>query len=189
VDPGQAAPDVLNPLEPPSMLVTDPPEHTRLRRLVSRAFKPRALDVLRIRIRGVADGLLRGIQSSAECDLIAQYTSRIPIAVIAEMLAIPQDETRHLRAIGESTTRLVSTSLDFGENRAATSRGRRQQHLADPQKAGMQILLHWPYSANVHCEIDVDDHVFAQVDQFVRPAPPNTDPMNGVLQCGARLNS
>jgi hypothetical protein len=61
--------------------------------------------------------------------------------------------------------------------------------LADPQKAGMQILLHWPYSANVHCEIDVDDHVFAQVDQFVRPAPPNTDPMNGVLQCGAPLNS
>jgi hypothetical protein len=61
--------------------------------------------------------------------------------------------------------------------------------LADPQKAGMQILLHWPYSANVRCEIDVDDHVFAQVDQFVRPAPPNTDPMNGVLQCGAPLNS
>jgi hypothetical protein len=57
--------------------------------------------------------------------------------------------------------------------------------LPDPQQAGMQILLHWPYSANVHCEIDVDDNVFTQVDQFVQPAPGNPGPMNGVLQCGA----
>src|SRR6201987_5262824 len=60
--------------------------------------------------------------------------------------------------------------------------------LPDPQQAGMQILLHWPYSANVHCEIDVDDNVFTQADQFVRPAPGNTGPMNGVLQCGATPN-
>jgi hypothetical protein len=59
--------------------------------------------------------------------------------------------------------------------------------LADPQQASMQILLHWPYSANVHCEIDVDDNVFAQVDQFVRPAPGNSGPMNGALRCGAPL--
>ena len=118
----KTTPDVLNPLEPPSMLVTDPPEHTRLRRLVSRAFTPRALDVLRTRIHEVADGLLRGLQNSAECDLITEYTSRIPIAVIAEMLAIPQDETRHLRAIGESTTRLVSTTaVSWRDFRAATN--------------------------------------------------------------------
>jgi hypothetical protein len=59
--------------------------------------------------------------------------------------------------------------------------------LPDPQQAGMQIALHWPYSANVHCEIDVDDNVFTQLDQFVRPAPGNAGPKNGVLQCGAPL--
>jgi hypothetical protein len=59
--------------------------------------------------------------------------------------------------------------------------------LPDPQQAGMRILLHWPYSANVHCEIDVDDNVFTQVDQVVRPAPGNAGPTNGVLQCGAPL--
>ena len=57
--------------------------------------------------------------------------------------------------------------------------------LADPQQAGMQILLHWPYSANVHCEIDVDDNVFTQVDRLVTPAPSGGDPMSGILQCGA----
>ncbi|MGH3961359.1 cytochrome P450 [Mycobacterium sp.] len=112
-------PHVLNGVEPPSMLVTDPPEHTRLRRLVSRAFTPRALDGLRIRIDEIADELLRGLEGSAECDLITEYTSRIPIAVIAEMLAIPRDETRHLHAIGESATRLLATTAaswrDFRE--------------------------------------------------------------------------
>ena len=57
--------------------------------------------------------------------------------------------------------------------------------LPDPQQAGMRIVLHWPYSANVHCEIDVDENIFTQADQFVRPAPGNANPMNGVLQCGA----
>jgi cytochrome P450 len=101
---------VLNGVEPPSMLVTDPPEHTRLRRVVSRAFTPRAIDGLRTRIHEIADELLRDLQGSAECDLISEYTSLIPIAVIAEMLAIPRDETRDLHAIGESTTRLLATT-------------------------------------------------------------------------------
>lgn len=60
-----------------------------------------------------------------------------------------------------------------------------QTVLPDPQQAGLQVLLHFPYSANVHCEIDVDDAVFTQLDQFVKPVPGNSDPMNGVLQCGA----
>jgi len=59
--------------------------------------------------------------------------------------------------------------------------------LADPRHAGMQVALKWPYSANVHCEIDVDDKIFVQVDQVVRPVPGSADPMNGVLSCGAPL--
>jgi hypothetical protein len=61
--------------------------------------------------------------------------------------------------------------------------------LADPRQAGMRIVLHFPYSANVHCEIDVDDNVFAQVDQMVKPVLGDADPMNGVLQCGAPISS
>jgi hypothetical protein len=59
--------------------------------------------------------------------------------------------------------------------------------LADPSHAGMQVAVKWPYSANVHCEIQVDDQVFVQVDQVVHPAPGSADPMNGVLPCGAPL--
>jgi cytochrome P450 len=116
----KTAPGVLNPLEPPSMLVTDPPEHTQLRRLVSRSFTPRALDGLRVRVHEIADGVLRGLEGRAECDLIAEYTSRIPIAVIAEMLAIPRDETRYVREVAESTMGLIgSTAASWGDFRAA----------------------------------------------------------------------
>jgi hypothetical protein len=59
--------------------------------------------------------------------------------------------------------------------------------LADPRHAGMQVAVKWPYSANVHCEIDVDDKVFVQIDQAVHPAPASADPLNGVLPCGAPL--
>ena len=116
----KTAPGVLNPLEPPSMLVTDPPEHTRLRRLVSRSFTPRALEGLRVRVHEIADGVLRGLEGRAECDLIAEYTSRIPIAVIAEMLAIPRDDTRYLREVADSTTGLIgSTAASWRDFRAA----------------------------------------------------------------------
>jgi hypothetical protein len=59
--------------------------------------------------------------------------------------------------------------------------------LADPNQAGMQVSVRWPYAANVHCEIDVDDNVVAQVDHFVQPAAGSSDPVNGVLPCGAPL--
>ena len=59
--------------------------------------------------------------------------------------------------------------------------------LADPHQAGMQVSIRWPSAAKVHCEIDVDDNVATQVDQFVQPAAGSTDPMNGVLPCGAPL--
>jgi hypothetical protein len=59
--------------------------------------------------------------------------------------------------------------------------------LPDPGQAGLRIVVHFPYAANVHCEIDVDDNVFAQQDQMVRPAPVSSDPLNGALQCGAPL--
>jgi cytochrome P450 len=51
-------PGVLNGVEPPSLLVADPPEHARLRRLVSRAFTPGAIDGLRHRIQEIANTLL-----------------------------------------------------------------------------------------------------------------------------------
>jgi hypothetical protein len=58
--------------------------------------------------------------------------------------------------------------------------------LADPAKAGMQVSVPWPYAANVHCEIDVDDNVATQIDRPISLTLGNNDP-NRVVSCGAPL--
>ena len=103
-------PGVLNGLEPPSLLVADPPEHARLRRLVSRAFTPRAIDGLRHRIQEVSDALLDDLDDSAQCDLVADYGSQVPIEIIAEMLGIPRDEIPLLYAFADGGTRLLTST-------------------------------------------------------------------------------
>jgi cytochrome P450 len=103
-------PGVLNGVEPPSLLVADPPEHERLRRLVSRAFTPRAIDGLRHRIREVATTLLDDLNDNTHCDLVAHYASEIPIQIIAEMLGIPREETPRLKAFADPATKLLTTT-------------------------------------------------------------------------------
>lgn len=58
--------------------------------------------------------------------------------------------------------------------------------LSDPARAGMQVVVPWPYAATVHCEIHVDDNVAAQVDRSVALTLGNSDP-NRVVSCGAPL--
>jgi cytochrome P450 len=64
-------PGVLNATEPPSLLVADPPEHARLRRLVSRAFIPRAIDGLHHRIQEIANTLLDDVDEDTPWELVA----------------------------------------------------------------------------------------------------------------------
>ena len=63
--------------------------------------------------------------------------------------------------------------------------------LADPKQAGMELSIQWPYGSNLHCEILVDDQIIAQADQFIAPRllHPKDDPLYGVMQCGAPLDT
>ncbi|MFV8246560.1 hypothetical protein [Mycolicibacterium peregrinum] len=63
--------------------------------------------------------------------------------------------------------------------------------VSNPETAGMAVRIDWPYSANLHCEILVDDQLIAQADTFVGPrlTRPKDDPSYGSLPCGAPLNA
>ena len=76
-----------NPL--PMLLTTDPPDHTELRRLVSRAFTPRRVADLEPEIRALARRSSADSSRTATGDLVADYAARLPMDVIARMLGVP----------------------------------------------------------------------------------------------------
>ena len=78
-----------------TMLTADPPLHTRLRRLVSKAFTPRMVEGLRPRIQEIVDELMDAVQGSGRMDVIRDLAYPLPVIVIAEMLGVPpQDRDR-----------------------------------------------------------------------------------------------
>jgi cytochrome P450 len=80
-----------------SMLESDPPAHTRLRRMVSLAFTPRRTQQLAPRIQQIADGLIDAFPASGETDLVDSFTAPLPVTVIAELLGIPEQHRRDFR--------------------------------------------------------------------------------------------
>ncbi len=75
-----------------TMLTSDPPEHTRLRRLVSKAFTPRVVETMRPRIQEIVDELLDGVQGAGTMDIVRDLAYPLPVIVIAEMLGVPPDD-------------------------------------------------------------------------------------------------
>lgn len=82
---------------PPSMLMQDPPEHTRLRGLVNQAFTPRRIRALQGRIEATALELIDALPRGRECDLVAGLAYPLPVIVIAEMIGIPPDDRERFR--------------------------------------------------------------------------------------------
>jgi cytochrome P450 len=77
------------------ILDMEPPRHTRVRRLVSKAFTPRTLEALRPKIQEITDELVDRVQGAGEFDLIAEIAEPLPVTVIAELLGVPEPD-RHL---------------------------------------------------------------------------------------------
>jgi cytochrome P450 len=77
------------------MIDMEPPDHTRLRRLVTKAFTPRTVEALRPRIEGIVDAAVDRALALGELDLIADLIELVPVTVIAELLGIPEAD-RHL---------------------------------------------------------------------------------------------
>ncbi len=79
------------------MLNLDPPDHTRLRRLVAKAFTPRSVAALVPRIEQIADELIAAMPASGTVDLLAEFAFPLPITVICELLGIPTDDRDQFR--------------------------------------------------------------------------------------------
>ena len=104
-------PGLLHPIEPPSLLSIEPPDHTRCRKLVSSVFTSRAVGALRDRVQSTADALLDDLDGeSGPVDVVSRYCSQLPVAVISDILGVPQSDRQHILHFGE----LGAPSLDIG---------------------------------------------------------------------------
>lgn len=105
-----------------NLLSTDPPDHTRLRSLVGKAFTARRIAELRPRIEEITDHLLDDLPDSGEVDLLTTFAQPLPVFVICELLGVPTDDratfvgwsNRVISAEGGSATREDGLALrDF----------------------------------------------------------------------------
>ena len=103
----------MHPLEEPSLLSIEPPDHTRYRALVSSVFTARAVARLSDQVASTADALLDEIAATSEdatTDIIDAYCSVLPVAVIGDLLGVPTADRRLVLELGE----LAAPSLDVG---------------------------------------------------------------------------
>lgn len=108
-----------NPVQPPSMLVINPPDHTRMRKPVASAFTPRAIGRLRDRVESVTEELLDALPAGGSADLVADFASQVPIAIISEMLGFPDADRRRFLEWGDAAAPLLDIGLSRRTARTA----------------------------------------------------------------------
>jgi len=95
-----------------AILNIDPPDHTRIRKLVSKAFTPRAVERIRARAGELTDELLDGLAERDEpVDLITELAFPLPFTVISELLGMPEGDRAQLRSLSHTITQILDPIL------------------------------------------------------------------------------
>ena len=112
-------PAALGPVDPPSLLAVDPPLHTRYRRLVTKAFSAKSVISREAQVQAVADRLLDRIEDSGarDIDLVEQYSALLPVAVISDILGVPEDMSERLLEWGNGAAMSLDPGLSWRQYR------------------------------------------------------------------------
>ncbi len=92
------------------MLAQDPPDHTRLRSLVNKAFTPTRVNQMRIHIEEIANRLIDEVEKKGGMDLVADYAFVLPVTVICEMLGIPPEDRDRFKGWSHALTEALEPS-------------------------------------------------------------------------------
>jgi cytochrome P450 len=133
-----------------SMISTDPPKHTKLRGLVNRGFTPRAVARAEESVRRRAREIVDAIAPKGEVEFVSEVASVLPVAVICDMMGVPEADRRHLLDL---TNRLLAggdeeyggtkeTLQQAGDELRAYGLWLAQSRLAEPQDDLTTTLVH-----------------------------------------------
>jgi len=151
-----------------SMLDQDPPDHTRLRRLVSKAFTPRSVAALEPRVRTLVDQTLDRMAGAAEVDLVADLAFPLPFAVISELLGMPELDHVRLRELTGTVVRSSEPVVDpqlLSENATANDELSTimREVIAWKRRNPAEDLLTGLIAAEHEGDVLSDDELIAQV--------------------------
>jgi unspecific monooxygenase len=101
------------------ILDMEPPDHTRVRRLVSKAFTPRYVEGLRPRVQAIVDTLVEDLTGAGEVDLLPTFAEPLPVAIIAEVLGVPEADRHLLRPWSADIVKMYELHPDEAAQRAS----------------------------------------------------------------------
>lgn len=156
-------PDDMDDTDLEFLISLDPPDHTKMRKLVNRGFTPRRIRDLEANIQATVDGLIDKVSGRSGCDLVSDIAVELPLQVIADLVGVPPEDRHHIFELTEAT---------FGFDQTVTPQERRQAAMdmyayADkmceirrdsPQDDLISIIL--------HAEIDGERLTQMQIDLF-----------------------
>ncbi|RSM80040.1 cytochrome P450 [Kibdelosporangium aridum] len=144
-----SAPEYAHPVTPPSLLVSEPPDHTRYRKLVTRVFTVRAVENLRERTEQIAHELLDTIDPAQPVDLVSTYCSLLPVTVIAEILGVPPDQRQRVLELGAAAAPSLDMGLSWRRFRAVD--------------AALAAFDHWLANHLDHLKANPGDNLLSQL--------------------------
>ncbi|GII96053.1 cytochrome P450 family protein [Sinosporangium siamense] len=121
--------DIRGAISGLNMLATDPPDHTRLRGPVAKAFTRRRVELLRPRVQEITDELLDRIPGGEEVDFIGDFAFLLPVTVICELLGVPVEHRDDFRAWSTEVT--APTLTEEGAQRARAGSARLHDYFRD----------------------------------------------------------
>jgi cytochrome P450 len=131
---------------PGNILDYDPPEHTRLRRVVAKAFTARRVEQMKERTQAIADGLLDAMTAKgAPGDLVAEFALPLPVTVICELLGVPLEDRTRFRLWADallSTTRFTTEEVErYADELTAYMAGLIARRRKEPQDDLLSVMV------------------------------------------------
>jgi cytochrome P450 len=111
----QSHPEIPEPSPPRGILNIDPPDHTRIRRLMSKVFTPRRVEALRPEVQQLVDGMLDAVAPDGQMDVIADLAFPLPFVVISEMLGMPAADRDLLRDWSHTVVKMLDPIITDDE--------------------------------------------------------------------------
>jgi cytochrome P450 len=114
-----------------SFLSMDPPDHTRLRRLVSKAFTAKVIAGMRPKIESIVDELFAAFQADGQVDVVPQLAYPLPVRIITEMLGVPLEDHDRFEHWSRMLVRGLDPMMSFGDEAILAEIDRASRDLSD----------------------------------------------------------